>query len=172
MKLTNTKSLISRKGMTLIELTVVILVLLSLMSVLFIGARAWLRGSDRAAAALLIRNAQQGVRGHCNIMGVDTPAANTTAEWTALQPAETDGSGTVTVEAEGTLADAIFGPEKYVESATEGTPPPHPAAKGGTGAFTAAQTDFETVPGVGMLYMTSDSNLPDVPEFYVPEGLQ
>ena len=64
MKLTNTKTNKSNKGMTLIELTVVILVLLSLISVLFIGARAWMRGSDRANAALLIRNAQQGVRSH------------------------------------------------------------------------------------------------------------
>ena len=76
MKLTNTKTNKSNKGMTLIELTVVILVLLSLISVLFIGARAWMRGSDRANAALLIRNAQQGVRSHSNIMGLDTGAAD------------------------------------------------------------------------------------------------
>ena len=54
MKLTrNTKR---ASGMTLLELTVVILVLLSLISILFIGARAWKKGSDRAASILTIRN--------------------------------------------------------------------------------------------------------------------
>ena len=42
MKLTNTTK--RAKGMTLLELTVVILVLLSLIYILFIGARAWKKG--------------------------------------------------------------------------------------------------------------------------------
>ncbi|MBC7981098.1 MAG: prepilin-type N-terminal cleavage/methylation domain-containing protein, partial [Armatimonadetes bacterium] len=51
MKLTHTQNMKAAKsGMTLLELTVVILVLLSLISILFIGARAWKKGSDRAAA--------------------------------------------------------------------------------------------------------------------------
>lgn len=54
-------------GMTLLELTVVILVLLSLISILFIGARAWKKGSDRSANIMNIRNAQQAVRGHANM---------------------------------------------------------------------------------------------------------
>ena len=45
-----------KAGMTLLELTVVILVLLSLISILFIGARAWKKGSDRAANIMNIRN--------------------------------------------------------------------------------------------------------------------
>ena len=57
------------KGMTLLELTVVILVLLSLISVLFIGARAWKKGSDRAASILTIRNVQQAVRSFSNMYG-------------------------------------------------------------------------------------------------------
>jgi type II secretory pathway pseudopilin PulG len=52
--------------MTLLELTVVILVLLSLIGVLFIGARAWKRGTDRSANILNIRNVQQVVRAHAN----------------------------------------------------------------------------------------------------------
>lgn len=56
-------------GLTLIELTVVILVLLALISVLFIGARAWKRGSDRAACIINIRNAQQAVRSFQNLRG-------------------------------------------------------------------------------------------------------
>ena len=53
-------------GMTLLELTVVILVLLSLVAILFIGARAWKVGSDRSLNILNIRNVQQAVRAHAN----------------------------------------------------------------------------------------------------------
>ena len=85
MKLThkhNNKSI--KTGMTLLELTVVILVLLSLIAILFVGARAWKRGSDRAGCIMNIRNVQQAVRGHQNM-------TNSTAA-----PAATDiyGSGT------------------------------------------------------------------------------
>jgi hypothetical protein len=56
-------------GMTLIELTVVILVLLSLLAILFIGARAWKRGSDRVGCILQIRQVQVGVRSFANLNG-------------------------------------------------------------------------------------------------------
>jgi type II secretory pathway pseudopilin PulG len=56
--------------MTLLELTVVILVLLSLISILFIGARAWKKGSDRSGCVLNIRNAQQAVRSYQNLYQV------------------------------------------------------------------------------------------------------
>ena len=65
MKLTHTTK--RTAGMTLLELTVVILVLLSLISILFVGARAWKKGSDRAANVLNIRNIQQAARGHANM---------------------------------------------------------------------------------------------------------
>lgn len=55
--------------MTLLELTVVILVLLSLISILFIGARGWKRGSDRALCIINIRNMQSGVRSFSNMYG-------------------------------------------------------------------------------------------------------
>jgi len=55
------------KGMTLLELTVVILVLLSLISILFIGARAWKKGSDKAGCIMNIRNVQQAVRSYQNM---------------------------------------------------------------------------------------------------------
>lgn len=70
MKLTHTQNMkASKSGMTLLELTVVILVLLSLISILFIGARAWKKGSDRAASILQIRNVQQAVRSYSNMNG-------------------------------------------------------------------------------------------------------
>lgn len=54
-------------GMTLLELTVVILVLLSLVAILFIGSRAWKRGSDRAGCIMNIRQAQMSVRSYQNL---------------------------------------------------------------------------------------------------------
>lgn len=68
MKLTHTRNT-KKSGMTLIELTVVILVLLSLISILFVGARAWKRGSDRAGCIMNIRNVQQGMRSFQNMNG-------------------------------------------------------------------------------------------------------
>jgi hypothetical protein len=55
--------------MTLIELTVVILVLLSMVTILFFGAQAWKRGSDRALCIIHIRNVQHGVRSYANLNG-------------------------------------------------------------------------------------------------------
>lgn len=68
MKLTRTAR--RANGMTLLELTVVILVLLSLIAILFVGARAWKKGSDRAANIMNIRNVQQAVRAHANMQGL------------------------------------------------------------------------------------------------------
>jgi prepilin-type N-terminal cleavage/methylation domain-containing protein len=67
MKLNNTQVVKRKSGMTLLELTVVILVLLSLISILFVGARAWKKGSDRSACIINIRNVQQAVRGYLNM---------------------------------------------------------------------------------------------------------
>jgi prepilin-type N-terminal cleavage/methylation domain-containing protein len=65
----NTRNVTKKSGMTLLELTVVILVLLSLMTILFIGARSWKKGSDRAGCIMNIRNIHQAVRGDQNMKG-------------------------------------------------------------------------------------------------------
>ncbi len=62
-------------GMTLLELTVVILVLLSLITILFIGAKAWKRGSDRTICIINIHNVQKGVRGYSNLYGYSPGAS-------------------------------------------------------------------------------------------------
>ncbi len=67
MKLTKTENTKIKAGMTLIEITVVILVLLTLISVLFIGANIYKRGADRAACILNIRNIHQAVRANQNL---------------------------------------------------------------------------------------------------------
>lgn len=64
-----------QSGMTLIELTVVIVVLLSLISLLFFGAQAWKRGSDRALCIMQIANVQKGVRSYSNLYGF-SPGSN------------------------------------------------------------------------------------------------
>lgn len=81
MKLTQTTSIKRKSGMTLIELTVVILVLLALIAVLFVGARAYKRGADKAACIMNLRNVQQACRSYYNLKpkvdasGVATPLA-------------------------------------------------------------------------------------------------
>ncbi|MCU0748017.1 MAG: hypothetical protein MUF13_00525 [Akkermansiaceae bacterium] len=57
------------RGMSLLELTVVILVLLSLVAVLFIGSRAWKRSGDRAGCVLSQRNIQMATRSYQNLYG-------------------------------------------------------------------------------------------------------
>ncbi|MEM1443439.1 MAG: type II secretion system protein, partial [Verrucomicrobiota bacterium] len=54
-------------GLTLIEVTLVIAVLLGLISVLFIGVGAYKEGSDRAKCILNITNAQKAVRSYQNM---------------------------------------------------------------------------------------------------------
>ncbi len=108
MKLTNTHNMNRKSGMTLLELTVVILVLLSLISILFIGARAWKKGSDRSASILTIRNSQQAVRSYANMNNKNT--------------------GDTLVSGE------IFGLGKFVS--TDPTTIPHPGGAGLAYAFT------------------------------------
>ncbi|MEP5506595.1 MAG: prepilin-type N-terminal cleavage/methylation domain-containing protein, partial [Luteolibacter sp.] len=60
---------VSKRGLTLIELTVVILVLLSLVAVLFIGARGWKNGTDRATCILNMRSMQLATRSYQNLYG-------------------------------------------------------------------------------------------------------
>ena len=58
-------------GMTLLELTVVILVLLGLIGILFFGAQAWKRGSDRSICIINIQSVQKGVRSYSNLYGFE-----------------------------------------------------------------------------------------------------
>lgn len=136
MKLTHTQNMKATKsGMTLLELTVVILVLLSLISILFIGARAWKKGSDRAASILQIRNVQQAVRSFSNMNG--------------LNPG--DGATAITAKGFTSLEDELFGDGKFIENDPTAAPPEggHPAGSGY--AFAAATPGV--IPLVGVLYL-------------------
>lgn len=59
----------SHRGLSLLELTVVIATLIALTSILFFGARSWLRGSDRTSCILTIRNVQVATRSYQNLYG-------------------------------------------------------------------------------------------------------
>ncbi len=62
-------TLLKKSGMTLIELSVLVFVLLFLLGVTFIGVKAWKAGSDRAACVLNIYHAQEAVRSFSNLHG-------------------------------------------------------------------------------------------------------
>lgn len=63
-------------GLTLLELTMVIVMMLSMISILFIGARAWKRGSDRTMCIIQIQNMQKSLRAYSNLYGY-APGTNT-----------------------------------------------------------------------------------------------
>jgi type II secretory pathway pseudopilin PulG len=69
-----------RRGMTLLELTIIIIVVLTLISLLFIGASAWKRGSDRSANLMNLRNTQQVMRAHQNLHNLPEGAPFTIAQ--------------------------------------------------------------------------------------------
>lgn len=55
--------------MTLMEVTVVVLVLLSLLATLFMGAQVWKRGADRARCIMQICQVQVSLRSFANMNG-------------------------------------------------------------------------------------------------------
>lgn len=59
------------RGLTLLELTLTISVLLVLIVLLFISSRAWKRGSDRASCVLTLRNVQMATRSYQNLYGYE-----------------------------------------------------------------------------------------------------
>ena len=78
---------VSKPGLTLIELTVVILVLLSFVGVLFIGAQGWKNGTDRATCILKIRSMQVATRSYQNLYGFnpgELPNASDGTQFIAL----------------------------------------------------------------------------------------
>jgi prepilin-type N-terminal cleavage/methylation domain-containing protein len=137
MKLTNTQTMKRKSGMTLLELTVVILVLLSLISILFIGARAWKRGSDRAGCILNQRNYQQAVRSYANMNN--------------LNPGDTVTGGDIAISG---ATSVIVGSGKFME-----TTPKCP----GSGAYSIA--DSSKIPAISTVALVcglaaSDQHVP------------
>lgn len=59
------------RGLTLLELTLAISVLLVLITIVLIGSRAWKRGADRTSCMLTLRNVQMATRSYQNLYGYD-----------------------------------------------------------------------------------------------------
>jgi type II secretory pathway pseudopilin PulG len=98
MKLTQNTSIKRNSGMTLIELTVVIVVLLALIAVLFVGAQAYKKGADKAACVMIQRNVQQACRSYYNLKPVVAAGvAVELADIAALTAAGTDLLGSIPV---------------------------------------------------------------------------
>ena len=57
------------RGLTIVELSVVLTILLALTSIIFIGTRAWRRSGDRATCVLALRNVQVATRSYQNLYG-------------------------------------------------------------------------------------------------------
>lgn len=140
MKLTNTHNMKAKSGMTLLELTVVILVLLSLISILFIGARAWKKGSDRSASLITIRNVQQAVRSYANM--------NNKNEGDAVDKAD------------------IFGTGKFVTTDPETSS--HPGGSGLS--YVIADPTTIPVTGVLYLTVTGAASDGTLAAYYMPEN--
>ena len=112
------------RGMTLQELTEVILVLLSLISILFVGARAWKKGSDRAANVMIVRNVQQAVRSYQNMNdlkpGVPLPWDKIVGPDAFLETRPTCSEGTytfaTTIPTVGKLACTCSNPDHAVSN--------------------------------------------------------
>lgn len=81
MKLTNKAKAAIKPGMTLIELTVVIIVLLTLISVLFFAGTAYIKASNRTACVANQATIQKAVRGAQSLNQKDGGSA--IADWTA-----------------------------------------------------------------------------------------
>lgn len=58
-------------GMTLVELTIAIMVLLAVTTVLFVGMRSYKAGSDRAMCVMNIYSVQNAVRSYANMNGLN-----------------------------------------------------------------------------------------------------
>lgn len=54
------------------------LALIAILATLFVGARAWKKGSDRAHCSLNVRNVQQAIRGY---EGVSSLGASSPIQW-------------------------------------------------------------------------------------------
>lgn len=84
-----------RPGLTVLEVTILIMVLFALIGVLFSGAKAYKRSSDRAACVMNIHKVQNAVRSYSNLNG--------------LSPGQTLWAGT-------DLRSELIGPDCYLEA--------------------------------------------------------
>lgn len=67
MKINTPTRRLNKKGMTLIEISLVVALLLSLIAILFLGIAAYKKGADRAKCVIQLSSVQKAVRSHQNM---------------------------------------------------------------------------------------------------------
>lgn len=118
-------------GLTLIEVTLVIAVLLGLISVLFIGVAAYKKGSDRAKCVLNISTVQKAARSYQNMYELaiggtlattDICGSGKMIESTPVCPSAGTYTFGTTVPAAGTayLTCSLSATDQHVPSTTAG----------------------------------------------------
>lgn len=108
MKINTLKTnLLNKKGMTLIEISLVVALLLSLIAILFLGIAAYKKGVDRSKCVVIISSVQKAVRSHANMfelaLGADLDGAVIVGPGQYLENAVCPGTGGVALE----LGDAV-----------------------------------------------------------------
>lgn len=131
------------RGLTLIELTICIATLIALVSILFVGSRAWKRGSDRACCVITLHNMQVATRSYQNMYCYNYGG----------HPSAENGTQDIAI---------LMYSKGYIESKLyQQATGVSPCAAGGT--YTRSATDI--FPLTGQLYMTcslstSDDHVP------------
>jgi type II secretory pathway pseudopilin PulG len=128
-----------RRGMTLLELTLIVSVLLLLITIAFIGSRAWKRGSDRAVCILTLRNVQTAARSYQNLYGYNYGA----------RPNMEYGSHDIALHLykKGYIEQGLYNHANGVEFCP------------GNGAYTRPEPD--NFPEIGELYMKCSLSTPE-----------
>lgn len=70
MKFTTKNTGLIKKGMTLIEISLVVALLLSLIAILFIGIAAYKRGADRSKCVINLATVHKAARSHQNMFEI------------------------------------------------------------------------------------------------------
>ena len=125
----------------------------------FILLKRYMASADRGNAAMIIRNAQQGMNGQCGINGIDR--ANVAKSYREHYELHT---GT---EAPFDLHEQIFGPEGMVITPERGQLPEHPVEEA---RFDFTLGDPDLLPPLGTMYITT-KGVKD-PEFYRPQNIE
>lgn len=123
---------VRHRGLSLLELTVVITCLLAIVSLMVFGARSWLRGTDRAGCILTIRNVQVATRSYQNLYGYN-PGGRPYAESGTQDIAEH-------LHTKGYIEEAIYQKIRGKDTCPSG------------GIYACAQPDV--FPTEGQLYLT------------------
>ena len=110
--------------------------------------------ADRGNAAMIVRNAQHGVRGHCGLFGI--------ASTSVAESFRENFPGEPPYE----LHEEVFGPEGYVITSERGQLPEHPVEEA---RFDYTLGDPDLLPPFGTMYITT-KGVKD-PESYRPQNI-